>query len=93
MDVHEAIERRGSYGAIEVTNELTRDLAYHTSLAPSCYNNQLISLGNVFEALSPGNGWVRSAPLVIAVYSRRDYDCVEGAWNTTYSTSGSRWVS
>jgi len=88
MDVKEAIEKRRAYRAIEpvdVTDELIRDLAYHASLAPSCYNNQPWrfvfvksrgKLEELFGMLSSGNGWAKNASLIVAVYSMRDYDCV-----------------
>lgn len=43
MDVHEAIKKRRAYRSLEpaeITDELIKDLAYHSSLAPSCFNNQ-----------------------------------------------------
>jgi len=90
MNVHEAIEIRRSYRAIEpieVSDDLIEDLAYHASLAPSCYNNQpwrfvfvrsREKLERIYNALSPGNGWARNSSLIIAVYSKRGYDCLIG---------------
>lgn len=69
MNVHEAIKMRRSYRAIEpieAADDLIMDLAYHASLAPSCYNNQpwrfifirsKEKLERLYEALSPGNSW------------------------------------
>lgn len=88
MSVHEAIEKRRAYRAIEpidATDELIKDLAYHASLAPSCYNNQpwrfifvknREKLEELYNALSSGNNWAKKASLIIAVYSKKDYDCV-----------------
>lgn len=88
MDVHEAIERRRAYRAIdpvEATDELIKDLAYHASLAPSCYNNQpwrfvfaksREKLEELYGTLSSGNSWAKTASLIIAVYSKKDHDCV-----------------
>lgn len=88
MDVHDAIENRRAYRAIEpidVSDELIRDIAYHASLAPSCYNSQpwrfvfvksREKLEKLREALSSGNGWAKASSLIIAVYSERDNDCV-----------------
>ncbi|MBO3808172.1 MAG: nitroreductase family protein [Candidatus Brockarchaeota archaeon] len=88
MDVHEAIESRRAYRAIEpieVTDGLIKDLAYNASLAPSCYNNQpwrfvfvksREKLMELYGALSSGNSWAKTASLIVAVYSRKDYDCI-----------------
>jgi nitroreductase len=88
MNVHDAIENRRAYRAIEpisVSEELIKDLAYHASLAPSCYNNQPWrfvfvrsneKLGELFNALSSGNDWAKSSSLIVAVYSEKNYDCV-----------------
>ncbi|MCS7138741.1 MAG: nitroreductase family protein [Crenarchaeota archaeon] len=90
MKVREAIERRRAYRAIEpieVTDELIKDLAYHASLAPSCYNNQpwrfvfvknREKIGELYDALSSGNSWAKKSSLIIAVYSEKDYDCIIG---------------
>ncbi len=88
MDVREAIESRRAYRAIEpveATDELIKDLTYHASLAPSCFNNQpwrfvfakrREKLEELYSALSSGNNWAKTASLIVAVYSRKDYDCV-----------------
>jgi len=33
-------------------------------------------LERIYNALSPGNNWARSSSLIIAVYSKREYDCI-----------------
>lgn len=88
MNIHEAIESRRAYRAIEpveASDELIKDLAYLASLAPSCYNNQpwrfvfeksREKLEELHDALSSGNGWAKTASLIVAVYSKEDYDCV-----------------
>ncbi len=88
MDVHDAIEKRRAFRSLdpaEVTADLLLDLAGHARLAPSCFNNQpwrfvfvyapetLESLKPVF---SPGNRWAHAASLVIAVFSRKEDDCL-----------------
>lgn len=88
MNVKEAIEKRRAYRAIEpmnATDELIKDLAYHASLAPSCYNNQpwrfvfvksREKLEELYSTLSSGNSWAKKSSLIIAVYSEKDYDCI-----------------
>jgi len=72
MNVHDAIENRRAYRAIEpisVSEGLIEDLAYHASLAPSCYNNQpwrfvfvksREKLEELYKALSTGNSWAKN---------------------------------
>ncbi|MBO3769890.1 MAG: nitroreductase family protein [Candidatus Brockarchaeota archaeon] len=90
MNVQEAIEIRRAYRAIEpidITEDLIKDLAYHASLAPSCYNNQPWrfvfvknpeKLREIHNALSSGNDWAKKASMIIAVYSEKEYDCIIG---------------
>lgn len=87
MEVHEAIIQRRAYRSleeVEITEELVKDLAEHASLAPSCFNHQPWrydfiyggeSLEGVKSSLSKGNEWAHAASMIIAVYSRVDYDC------------------
>ncbi len=87
MNVEEAIEKRRAYRSLEpadISLELIRDLAEKAKLAPSCFNNQPWRfvfvkdreiLSRIFEALSRGNEWARKASMVIAVFSRKDFDC------------------
>lgn len=88
MEVSEAIRRRRAYRSLKpfkVTDELIKDLAFHASLAPSCMNNQpwrfvfVVSnevLNELFSTLPKGNQWVKNSSLVIAVFTRKDFDCV-----------------
>jgi len=88
MDVRTAIENRRatrSLAPTEITDDLVRDLASHARLAPSCANNQPWRFVFVFdparlEALKPvfsrGNQWCHAASLVVAVFSRKEDDCV-----------------
>lgn len=88
MDVHTAIETRRatrSLAPVAIPPELVRDLAAHAQLAPSCSNNQPWRFVFVFdpdalEALKPafnsGNRWCHAASLVVAVFSRKEDDCV-----------------
>ncbi len=91
MNVHEAVQKRRSYRHLEKTELTGRDLdllIQAARLAPSCFNNQpwryifitdqdkLREMHNVY---SGGNEWIHGASLVIAVFSRKDDDCVVGS--------------
>jgi nitroreductase len=88
MDVHLAIETRRALRSLapaEITPDLIRDLASHARLAPSCANNQpwrfvFVSDPAQREAMkavyNAGNRWCHEAPLMIAVLSRKEDDCV-----------------
>ncbi|MBE3112904.1 MAG: nitroreductase family protein [Acidobacteria bacterium] len=88
MDVHAAIETRRatrSLDRVEITAGLVRDLASHARLAPSCSNNQpwrfvFVHDPEKIEAMKPvfneGNRWCHAASMIVAVFSRKDDDCV-----------------
>ena len=88
MDVIKAIHERRAYRSlepVEITEELIKDLTQSALLAPSCFNNQPTRfvfvhepevLEEMREALSKGNEWVYSASMIIAVFSRREDDCI-----------------
>ena len=88
MDVIQAINERRAYRSldpVEITEDLIRDLAGSAMLAPSCFNNQPTRfvfvhkpdvLKNMQEALSKGNEWAYSASLIIAVFSKKEDDCI-----------------
>ncbi len=90
MKVSEAITKRRAYRSlekIEITDKLIEDLLYHASLAPSCYNKQPWhfifikspeNLKKIFEALPEGNSWAKKTSMIIAVYSKKEDDCVIG---------------
>ena len=88
MDVHAANEARRatrSLDPVEITPNLVRDLASHAQLAPSCFNHQpwrfvFVHEPGKIEAMKPvfneGNRWCHAALLIVAVFSRKDDDCV-----------------
>jgi nitroreductase len=88
MDVKEAIRARRAYRSlapVEITRELIRDLAECASLSASCFNNQPWRyvfvydpevLGQMRDVMSRGNEWTFDASMIIAVLSKREYDCV-----------------
>jgi nitroreductase len=87
MDVKQAINERRSLrtlGDMEVTEDLINDLAESAQLAPSCYNNQPWRFVFIYQegmrekiknALAKGNSWAYDSPLMIAVFSKPDFDC------------------
>ena len=88
MHVKEAIEKRRAYRALgpaEITDGLMAELAEAARLMPSCFNNQPWkfvfvrspeALDKVHACLSKNNDWVKRAPLIIAAFAQKDYDCV-----------------
>ena len=90
MDVIKAIEERRSYRSIEpveITDDTIQQLVEAASLAPSCYNNQpwrfvfvksKEKLKELFETLPEGNSWAKNSALIVAVYTKKDLDCVVG---------------
>jgi nitroreductase len=88
MDVKEAIETRRAYRSLDpvtITKELIDDLAHCAQLSPSCSNNQPwrfvfvydpLVLKRMHEAVSKGNEWVHDASMIVAVVSKRDFDCI-----------------
>lgn len=88
MDVIEAIRKRRAYRSlepVEITKELIYDLAGCAQLSASCFNNQPWRfvfvydpemLKKMHEAMSSGNEWTRAASMIIAVLSKKEYDCV-----------------
>jgi nitroreductase len=88
MEVWQAIEKRRAFRSLSpagIAEDLLRDLARSAQLAPSCFNNQPARFVFVYNpsvleemnaALSAGNEWARAASLVIAVFSRKQDDCI-----------------
>jgi nitroreductase len=88
MDVDRAILERRSFRSlepIEVDENLIMDLAGHAQLAPSCANSQPTRFVFVFEpeaikamsaVFSKGNEWAQRCSLIIAVFSRKEDDCL-----------------
>lgn len=88
MELSEVIEKRKSFRAfesVEITDDFICDIAYKASRAASCSNNQpwrfvfvrdKDKLSELHEALSGGNYWAKEASLLVAVYSKKDFDCI-----------------
>jgi len=90
MDVKEAIQKRRAYRSLElvdITEQLIRDLAGCAQLSASCNNNQSWRFVFVYEqemlrkmhgVFPKGNAWAQSASMIIAVLSKKEYDCIIG---------------
>jgi len=88
MDVKTTIQTRRAYRSlapVQITKELVEDLATAASLAPSCFNKQpwrfvfvygREALSQLRPALSKGNDWAQEASMIIAVFSKKELDCV-----------------
>ncbi|MBN2601793.1 MAG: nitroreductase family protein [Candidatus Marinimicrobia bacterium] len=88
MELDHVFRHRRAYrtlGKLEITDGLLNDLTAAASLAPSCNNMQPWrfvfiygpeQLEAIFETLSPGNYWAKNASLMIAVFSKKELDCV-----------------
>jgi nitroreductase len=88
MDVRTAIETRRAFRSLDqfaADEGLALDLARHARLAPSCNNNQPWRFVFVYEpgvlaamrpVFSPGNEWCHVASMIVAVFSRKEDDCV-----------------
>ncbi len=88
MGVKEIIEKRRAYRSlvpVDISDDFIADLAKCASLAPSCFNRQPWRFvfvksdemkEKVRETLSRGNEWAKDGSLYVAVYSKKDFDCV-----------------
>ncbi len=88
MDVKEAIQKRRAYRSLDaanITEDLIKDLAGCAQLSASCNNNQSWRFVFVYEqdmlkkmhkVFPRGNAWALSASMIIAVLSKKDYDCI-----------------
>ena len=88
MNVIDAIKERRAYRSLEfvkISDELITDLASSAQIAPSCINKQPWNfifvkekeqLEKLFTTLTKGNKWVEKASMIIAVFSKPEYDCI-----------------
>ena len=89
MNVKDAIENRRAYRAlteIKITEEIVNELGKAAQLMPSCFNKQPWRFVFIYEksqlerikndALNEGNSWAKNASMIIAVFSKKDLDCV-----------------
>jgi len=87
MNVSDAIQTRRAYRSLErvdITRETVEDLARHTQLSASCFNNQpwryvfvyeRKKLDELYEALSRGNAWAKQSSMIIVAFSKPEDDC------------------
>ena len=88
MDVKQAIITRRSYreiSPVKIKDEDFKALAEAAQLAPSCYNNQPWNFAFIKDeqrlielrkGYSKGNEWAYNGSLVIAVYAKKEDDCM-----------------
>ncbi|MFP4051712.1 MAG: nitroreductase family protein [Thermoplasmata archaeon] len=88
MDVKDAIEQRRAYRSLEkfdVDEELIEELGKSAQLTPSCFNNQPWNfvfvkseekLKDLQSVMSKNNKWTNNASLIVAVFSKKNDDCV-----------------
>jgi nitroreductase len=88
MELREAIETRRALRSLApdpVPESLIAEVMERVRLSPSCMNNQPWRfvfvqspgpLAALKASLSKGNAWAQAAPLIVAVLSRRDLDCL-----------------
>jgi nitroreductase len=90
LDVKQAIRERRAYRSLDpvkITDELVKDLAEAAQLAPSCNNFQPWRyifaydpevLKKLHATFSKGNEWMKASSMIIAVFSKKESDCVLG---------------
>jgi nitroreductase len=88
MNVTDAIEARRAYRSldpVEISKDIVENLARAASLAPSCFNKQpwryVFTYGQeplleLKTALNKGNEWAHFASMIIAVFTKKDDDCI-----------------
>lgn len=88
MDVIEAIEKRRAYRSldpVEITDDMVKDLAQAASLCASCFNKQPWryvfvygpeALKELKTSLNKGNEWAHFASMIIAVFTKKERDCI-----------------
>lgn len=73
-----------AYSQETISDELLRTLLMAAHLAPSCANKQpwrfiIVRskdvLNKLHEALSGGNYWMKKAPILIVIHSKKEMDC------------------
>ncbi|UYP44038.1 hypothetical protein NEF87_000323 [Candidatus Lokiarchaeum ossiferum] len=89
MDVNVALEKRRAYRSltnVEISDEIVEKLGKAAQLMPSCFNKQPWRFVFVKddpnlnrlkeEALNEGNRWAKESSMIIAVFTKKDLDCV-----------------
>ncbi|MBN2280421.1 MAG: nitroreductase family protein [Candidatus Marinimicrobia bacterium] len=87
IDVLKSRRATRSLDKINISDEMIRQLAEAASLAPSCFNKQPWRfvfvreekrLQKLFEVLPRGNKWAHKASMIVAVFSKKEDDCMLG---------------
>lgn len=90
MELEEVIHKRRALRAlepIEITEEFIKEVATLAARSASCANKQPWRfifvkdkqvLEQLHEALSGGNYWAKNASMLIAVFSKPEFDCIVG---------------
>ncbi|MBN2460697.1 MAG: nitroreductase family protein [Candidatus Cloacimonetes bacterium] len=88
MEISEALLKRRAFKNLvrmPIAPDVIEELQKAAQLAPSCFNrqpwryvmvNDNETLNQLREVYSEGNEWAYNASLVVAVVSRKDYDCI-----------------
>jgi len=88
MEVIESINNRRAYRSLKlfkISKKLINDLSHCAQLSASCFNNQPWRfvfvynskiLEKMHEALSSGNEWAKDASMIIAVFCKKEDDCI-----------------
>ena len=90
MELEEVIHKRRALRAleaVEITDDFVKEVANLAARAPSCANKQpwrfvfvrdKTVLKQLGEALTSGNYWAKDASMMVAVFSKLEFDCVVG---------------
>ena len=90
ITINDIASKRRAYRALEkaeISKELIEDLAKTAQLSASCFNYQpwnyvfvydKYKLEKLFDVLKESNNWAKKASMIIAVFSKKDLDCVIG---------------
>lgn len=88
MGLKELIEKRRAYRALkpaEITQPLINELAQSAQLSASCFNYQPWRyvfvydkgiLKQLYAAMSKNNDWTQKSSMIIAVFTKKELDCV-----------------
>ena len=88
MELDDIVQKRRAYRSLEkvkITDEEVKELAETAQMAPSCFNYQPWNfvfvrkddkLEEMYEVMSSANQWTRNSSMIIAVFSKKDDDCV-----------------
>ncbi len=80
------IKSRRAYRAlkkVDISKDQIDEIIEYIKIAPSCFNNQPWrfvfvqdeKLKEVFSALNRGNAWAKNGSMIVAVFSKAEFDC------------------